>query len=331
MAPHESLFSTDMIRTLVDHFWDRYYKSVIIFCFIPFLIYMIASIVYITNYGVHGVPKEELSDFSAELVLRFLVFVGTVYFVFFELRGMWRDGFAYFTAINNYVDMFSLALNIYIIDSAVEGKNEERENMQQICALAVILMWFKSFYWLKLFGPTSFYIRLISETLWHIKYFLILFVLILATFGNAVLILSEDREEKLYNEYFSISFFNVLLNQYELSLGEFSTDNFIKASDGGDTVAWIVFGGATMITQITFLNMLIAIMGDTFDKVTESREQSALVEKIRILADYVYVVRKESQARGTLSRFVFAIRPKAMGADESASWEGTTTIIQNSI
>ena len=80
-----------------------------------------------------------------------------------------------------------------------------------------------------------------------------------------------------------------------------------------------------------FLNMLIAIMGDTFDKVTESKEQSALVEKIRILADYVYVVRRESLARGTLSRFVFAIRPKAMGADESATWEGTTTIIQKSI
>lgn len=36
--------------------------------------------------------------------------------------------------------------------------------------------------------------------------------------------------------------------------------------------------------------MLIAIMGDTFDRVSEVKMQSALSEKISILADYVIVV-----------------------------------------
>ena len=76
-----------------------------------------------------------------------------------------------------------------------------------------------------------------------------------------------------------------------------------------------------------FLNMLIAIMGDTFDRVTESRAQSALVEKIRIMADYVYVVPRESTAKGTKNKFLFAIRPKELGADESGSWEGTAALI----
>ena len=86
-----------------------------------------------------------------------------------------------------------------------------------------------------------------------------------------------------------------------------------------------------MITQIMFLNMLIAIVGDTFERVTESREQSALVEKIGILADYVFVVPQESEKNGTLSRFLFAIRPKTLGADELGSWEGTATMIKNSV
>ena len=34
----------------------------------------------------------------------------------------------------------------------------------------------------------------------------------------------------------------------------------------------VIFMLSTFITQITFLNMLIAIMGDTFDRVTEVRE-----------------------------------------------------------
>jgi len=192
-------------------------------------------------------------------------------------------------------------------------------------------MWTKSFYWLRLFGPTSFFVRLIGDTLHDIRYFLILFVLILMTFGNAVLILSEGREDKLYRDYTSLEYFNVVLNQYELSLGEFDTENYLSGGEGGDSIAWILFCVATLITQIMFLNMLIAIMGDTFDRVTESKEQSALVEKIRILADYVYVVPAESIEKGTLSRFLFAIRPKALGTDESGGWTGTTTILRAAI
>ncbi len=86
-----------------------------------------------------------------------------------------------------------------------------------------------------------------------------------------------------------------------------------------------------MITQIMFLNMLIAIMGDTFDRNTEAKAQSALVEKIRILADFVYVVPAESIEKGTLSRFLFAIRPKNLGTDENSGWTGTTAIIKTTI
>ena len=59
-----------------------------------------------------------------------------------------------------------------------------------------------------------------------------------------------------------------------LSLGEFSTDNY--GEDAKDSLVWIVFILTTFITQITFLNMLIAIMGDTFARVSEVKEQSAL-------------------------------------------------------
>ena len=39
--------------------------------------------------------------------------------------------------------------------------------------------------------------------------------------------------------------------------------------------------------------MLIAIMGDTFGKVTEIKEQAGLKEKINILADYVWIIPDE--------------------------------------
>ena len=79
---------------------------------------------------------------------------------------------------------------------------------------------------------------------------------------------------------------------------------------------WILFVATTFVTQITFLNMLIAIMGDTFARVSEVKDQAALQEKIKILADFVIIVGRESIEEGTLSRFVFAITPKTIANDD---------------
>ena len=52
-----------------------------------------------------------------------------------------------------------------------------------------------------------------------------------------------------------------------LALGDYDLTN-IKTSDD-DAMIWILFIFSTFIAQITFLNMLIAVMGDTYDKVKE--------------------------------------------------------------
>ena len=98
-----------------------------------------------------------------------------------------------------------------------------------------------------------------------------------------------------------------------------------------DKFVWGLFALSTFITQITFLNMLIAIMGDTFDKVTEVKEQSGLREKIDILADYVILVGRESEVNRTLHRYIFAISPTTTSTDESGTWEGTVTALKKSI
>jgi len=68
----------------------------------------------------------------------------------------------------------------------------------------------------------------------------------------------------------------------------------------------MVFIITTFITQITFLNMLIAIMGDTFARVSEIKDQSARAEKIKILADYVVLVRNSKLDK---DKYLFAIEP----------------------
>ena len=84
-------------------------------------------------------------------------------------------------------------------------------------------------------------------------------------------------------------FANAVIYSYKLSLGEFDTDNF---EGQHEAVLWLIFASATFLLQITFLNMLIAIMANTFEDVMSEKDQSAMNEKINILNDFRLILEK---------------------------------------
>ena len=118
-------------------------------------------------------------------------------------------------------------------------------------------------------------------------------------FANAIHCLNmnrnaEDDESSVISQAFKNRAVDSILNQYLLSLGEFNLDNFnLDGQDDSSKVLWFFFILSTFITSITILNMLIAIMGDTFGRVTEIRELSALKEKILILSDFVFLCKTD--------------------------------------
>ena len=57
-------------------------------------------------------------------------------------------------------------------------------------------------------------------------------------------------------------------------MGSGSQDNFINFT--GETWLWILFILETVLVQIVMLNMLVAIMSDTFARVAANHEQNKL-------------------------------------------------------
>ena len=131
----------------------------------------------------------------------------------------------------------------------------------------------------------------------------------------------------IVGEFFGLKFVDALMNQYMLALGEFDLDNFRLRSN--DTMVWILFILSTFITQITFLNMLIAVMGDTYGQVKDTEKQSALKETIELMADYAVAVSRDSATEQQSLRFIFAVQPKALGDDEQGDLEGTITHLKS--
>ena len=72
---------------------------------------------------------------------------------------------------------------------------------------------------------------------------------------------------------------------YLLALGEFNLEDY-DLGDGSDNfLLWLFFVGASFFLLIHLLNMLIAIMGDTFGKFNEIKHQQTIRNHLRFVMD----------------------------------------------
>ncbi len=55
-----------------------------------------------------------------------------------------------------------------------------------------------------------------------------------------------------------------LIYSYRAALGDFDTDDYNTLGENS-WIIWMIFLGSTMVLSIVMLNLLIAIMGDTYD------------------------------------------------------------------
>ena len=126
--------------------------------------------------------------------------------------------------------------------------------------------------WLRLFDNTSFYVTLILRTFTDILYFLLIILILLIYIGNAMymLHLSADPDvddSGIIDPVFGNLLVDSTLNQFNLMIGEYKTEGYINHAN--PELCYALFIMTVIISQITFLNMLIAIMSDTFEKVIE--------------------------------------------------------------
>ena len=190
------------------------------------------------------------------------------------------------------------------------------------------------FNWLRLFEGTAFYIMLLVDTLRDVQAFLVLIVASLTWFGLPMVMLNLNRDEnhKILDGTFGHWIPDMLLNQYFLALGEFNYANF--ANQPQAIVCYALFLLATFFSQITMLNMLIAIMGDSFERVTENREVNSTKIKLNFMKDMAGTVGQRSSSEEK-DIFMFVARPEETEMLNEDEWDGSinkiTAVIKGDI
>ena len=94
------------------------------------------------------------------------------------------------------MDIFQTLSTVWIIvNHLLNTEITSMENQRVMAAFSTLFLWIKVLDWLKLFDSTSFFIKLIEDTIADIGAFMIIVVVALFMFGMPMFILQMNRTE----------------------------------------------------------------------------------------------------------------------------------------
>ena len=81
----------------------------------------------------------------------------------------------------------------------------------------------------------------------------------------------------------------MLISVYMLgALGDFESPVYREGWDRHAATAMFLL--ATFFISVVFMNMLIAIMGETFAQVQENAEENGILERVSLINDFIWLI-----------------------------------------
>jgi hypothetical protein len=152
-------------------------------------------------------------------------------------------------------------------------------------------MWAKFLYFLRIFKNTGYFIKMIVEVIKDMKSSLLVLLITVAAFGNTFSVISKGNESlpnaEKDNLVFTAGFLDGLLFTYRMILGDFDTTGFGEIAVGTVTTLFIL---CTVFNMIIMLNLLIAVISDTYERVAANSELNTYYERTSMLAENGYLV-----------------------------------------
>ena len=159
-----------------------------------------------------------------------------------EIKQLRSMGWLYFKDHWNWIDATQLLLNLLFlvflnIDVLVGYTLIETSVIRTMGAIGCFLCWIKIFYWMRIFRQTASFVTLIFQTLYDVRIFMYMLLIIMLAFANFFYIMNfnqVDKDADLYvAEYGLGGFLDAIMNSYFISLGEFSYDSYSSTEGGG--------------------------------------------------------------------------------------------------
>jgi hypothetical protein len=135
-----------------------------------------------------------------------------IYFITYETKQLIKSGISYFTSGWNYLDILPPIILLVFIPLAIAGyfdkreypdnpgvlvKNKETMPLEaSLQATMSLMLWLKFLYFLRIFDSTGYLIRIITEVVVDMRHFLLIMLLTIIAFGDAMRSISTSELEE---------------------------------------------------------------------------------------------------------------------------------------
>eukprot|EP00519_Triparma_laevis_P015496 CAMPEP_0182494976 /NCGR_PEP_ID=MMETSP1321-20130603/3800_1 /TAXON_ID=91990 /ORGANISM="Bolidomonas sp., Strain RCC1657" /LENGTH=268 /DNA_ID=CAMNT_0024698211 /DNA_START=1 /DNA_END=804 /DNA_ORIENTATION=+ len=268
------------MQTLVEHKWNSYVED-------KFFFHLKLNIALLFSLTADALAYKTAmaSDHIALKILGYVPMIVTLvlwsFFAAHEFR-QWQSNsatskhtktMAHLNNFWNFLDALSLVSIfaaytcrglefLFGFLSVSEGIGETAIHLSSlVMAFALPVTYLNSLFYLQGFEEAGELIRMIIGIIKGVKVFLVILIVCMVGFAAGFFILYENGTDHQ-------SPFFALFSSYTLMLGDFDVDNF-RASSSFVSASSLFFAFTAFI-NIVMLNLLIAIMGDIFDKIQEN-------------------------------------------------------------
>jgi len=276
-------FSNDVLEMIINYIWNTqtkyYYIAEFIVFFFCFLIYNIIHIFLMPEINTNA---ELAANQHVDNLLAFFDFFLMLYSLFYlcnEIKQMVSSGFfTYFKNIWNYFDIALIPLlftsslfNIMIICNDYE----ETDYLKLINSICMFCFWFRFLSFFRAIKETSSMMRLIFNVIQSVRYFVLFMVFFMLTLASTFYLLHGESDDA--------TFFQAIFAFYKSTVGDSSgiTDYVIVFPP----LTYLFMIASTFLFAIILLNLLVAIIGDKHQEISDAEEKTRLYELTNIVVD----------------------------------------------
>ena len=307
-----SIYNTKLLKAIANCKNYRVIKSPIIIFYIEIqwkllIKYMILFAIILSINIILLLLLIGLNNFSWYFVIPF--YIANLLLATWETIQLLTQRKAYFNDYWNYLDILRFFGTMSWI--TFELFDIKSLYFRWIIAVLNLLRGITGF---RLFNGTRFYIDLILRSLNDIFYFFVMFAYSTFSFGFLFMI---SRQENL-------SFQSIWAENYDLNFGNYHNE----MKNGSEILNYIVYFGATIVNVVLMLNLLISILGDSYDKFQLEQNIVDIKEKAKNCLEIQYMLFWKS--RFSELNYI-KVCNVAFKNEEDDDWQGRLKYIDNKL
>jgi hypothetical protein len=282
-----SIFTIPAVEAVITYKWNAFARRLLRMQFLLYLVWLFSF----TGF-IWAIQDENYDDSLPELLskgrgklsvcLEVLALVVMAPFIWIEARTLSAYGIWQWANLWNVLDSCTYVLQILITVAHLQRSMFGTHWMSVVLATQCLLLWAKMQYYSRVFQSTSTsFVDTLKAVLYDVRYFLCFLVLTFYSFAAAFHILLRRDQEKI--EAFS-TFFHTIGSVFTLAVGGPDMEPLWNSSvPVASTVLCIV---CTLVITVIFLNLLIAIMSDSYSRIMDNEEnrfrcnQAAMIDEL---------------------------------------------------